>query len=215
MDFLPLRKQMVFEQLASRSISDERVLSAFLEVPREEFVPPQMRIYAYEDAPLSIGFGQTISQPYMCALMTELLHPRPEDKVLEIGTGSGYQSAILSRLVKEVYTIERIPELADRAKRVLKKLGYNNVRVKVGDGTLGWPEFAPYDKIIVTAGAPKIPEELLKQLKKGGRMVIPVGTRHSQVLKVISKFPDGRIIEEEDTRCIFVPLIGKDGWQGE
>ncbi len=213
MDFSRLRREMVRRQLASRGITNERVLKAFLEVPREEFVPPQMRIYAYEDGPLSIGYGQTISQPYMCALMTELLDPQPEDRVLEIGTGSGYQAAILSRLVKEVYTVERIPELAERAKKVLEKLGYDNVFVKVSDGTLGWPEFAPYDKIIVTAGAPKVPKGLLEQLKEGGRMVIPVGPRHAQVLKVISKLDDSSVVEEEDTPCIFVPLIGEDGWQ--
>ncbi len=213
MDFSRLRKNMVERQIANRGITNKRILSAFLEVPREEFVPPNMMRYAYEDGPVSIGFGQTISQPYMSALMIECLDPQPTDKVLEIGTGLGYQAAVLSRLSRVVYTVERIPGLAEQAKVILDKLGYNNVVVRVGDGTLGWPEFAPYDKIIVSAGAPSVPRRLLKQLKKGGRMVIPVGPRYSQVLKVISKLSDDEVVEKEETPCVFVPLIGEDGWQ--
>lgn len=213
MDSYKLRRDMVEGQIFNRGITNKRILSAFLEVPREEFVPCNMRRYAYKDGPVSIGFGQTISQPYMSALMIECLDPQPADKVLEIGTGLGYQAAVLSRLSRIIYTVERIPELAKQAKVILDKLGYDNVVVKVGDGTLGWSEFAPYDKIIVSAGAPTIPKRLLKQLKEGGRMVVPVGSRYSQVLKVISKLSNDKVVEKEETPCIFVPLIGEDGWQ--
>ncbi len=213
MDFSRLRRDMVEEQISNRGITNKRILSAFLEVPREEFVPSNMRRYAYKDGPVSIGFGQTISQPYMSALMIECLDPQPTDKILEIGTGLGYQSAVLSRLSRIIYTVERIPELAKQAKVILDKLGYDNVIVKVGDGTLGWSEFAPYDKIIVAAAAPNVPIRLLQQLKEGGRMVIPVGHRYSQILKIISKLSNGEVVEKEETPCIFVPLIGEDGWQ--
>ncbi len=213
MDFSRLRRDMVEEQISNRGITNKRILSAFLEVPREEFVPSNMRRYAYKDGPVSIGFGQTISQPYMSALMIECLDPQPTDKILEIGTGLGYQSAVLSRLSRIIYTVERIPELAEQAKVILDKLGYDNVVVKVGDGTLGWSEFAPYDKIIVAAAAPNVPIRLLQQLKEGGRMVIPVGHRYSQILKIILKLSNGEVVEKEETPCIFVPLIGEDGWQ--
>lgn len=212
-DFARLRKEMVQEQLLGRGIKDPRVIEAFLKVPRERFVPKRLQMYAYDDGPLSIGYGQTISQPYMVALMTELLDLDKRDKVLEIGTGSGYQTAILAELAGEVYSVERIPELAKRAREVLQDLGYANVRIRVGDGTLGWDTYAPYDKIIVTAGAPKVPAPLIEQLASGGRMVIPVGPRYHQILKVLEKTWDGDVVEKEDIPCIFVPLIGAEGWQ--
>ncbi len=212
-DFARLRKEMVQEQLLGRGIKDPRVIEAFLKVPRERFVPKRLQMYAYDDGPLSIGYGQTISQPYMVALMTELLDVDKRDKVLEIGTGSGYQTAILAELAGEVYSVERIPELAERAREVLQDLGYANVRIRVGDGTLGWDTYAPYDKIIVTAGAPKVPAPLIEQLASGGRMVIPVGPRYHQILKVLEKTWDGDVVEKEDIPCIFVPLIGAEGWQ--
>ncbi len=212
-DFARLRKEMVQEQLLGRGIKDPRVIEAFLKVPRERFVPKRLQMYAYDDGPLSIGYGQTISQPYMVALMTELLDVDKRDKVLEIGTGSGYQTAILAELAGKVYSVERIPELAERAREVLQDLGYANVRIRVGDGTLGWDTYAPYDKIIVTAGAPKVPAPLIEQLASGGRMVIPVGPRYHQILKVLEKTWDGDVVEKEDIPCIFVPLIGAEGWQ--
>ncbi len=212
-NFARLREKMVQEQLLERGIRDSRVIGAFLKVPREKFVPKKMQVYAYEDGPLSIGYGQTISQPYMVALMTELLGLDKRDKVLEIGTGSGYQTAILAELAGEVYSVERIPELAERAQEVLQDLGYANVKIRVGDGTLGWDTYAPYDRIIVTAGAPKVPLPLIEQLAPGGRMVIPVGPRYHQVLKVLEKTSDGEVVEKEDIPCVFVPLIGAEGWQ--
>lgn len=212
MDFEKLRKEMVEFQIQSRGISSPRVLEAMRKVERHLFVPEEYRQYAYEDHPVQIGYDQTISQPYMVALMTELLELKPTDKVLEIGTGSGYQTAILAELAEKVISIERIPELAKSAEERLKNLGYHNVQVICGDGTVGYPSEAPYDAILVTAGSPDVPETLKKQLKDGGRLVIPVGWRNLQVLLKITRNGDGYSIERH-TNCIFVPLIGKEGWR--
>jgi len=208
------RLRMVEGQLKGRGISDERVLQAMGKVPRHKFLPQDCQGAAYSDGPLPIGEGQTVSQPYMVGIMTQCLELRGEEKVLEIGTGSGYQSAVLMELARELYTIERIPSLAERAKNVLSELSYDRFHARVADGTKGWPEEAPFDGIIVTAGAPVIPETLINQLSEGGRMVIPVGSRFSQRLyKSIKKA--GKIIQEEDTMCVFVPLIGEYGWDKE
>lgn len=186
---------------------DPRVIRAMRSVPRHRFVPASLRAKAYLDQPLPIGHDQTISQPSLVALMTHLLRPRAGDVVLEVGTGSGYQAAILSRLVKKVHSIEILGPLAHQARRRLKGLGYDNVEVKHGDGYAGWPQFAPFDSIIVTAGAPHVPKPLLKQLKTGGRMVIPVGPAYStQQLKLIRKAADGGIQEEQVIPVQFVPL---------
>ena len=205
---------MVKKQLIPRGIKDKRVLAAFLQVPRERFIPEKVREDAYGDFPLSIGEGQTISQPYIAALMTQCLKLKGEEKVLEIGTGSGYQTAILALLSKEVYSVERIRTFVQKAKEILKKLNYNNVKIIVGNGTLGWEEFSPYDRIIVTAGAKDTPTPLIHQLKEGGIMVIPVGDAYSQELKVIKKKKKEINIQTVE-RCIFVPLIGKYGWRKE
>ncbi|MFA0757484.1 MAG: hypothetical protein KEFWMYNX_001739 [Candidatus Fervidibacter sp.] len=208
-----LRAEMVEHQLRRRGIRDERVLAAFLKVPRHKFVRPQDLWVAYEDYPLPIGYGQTISQPYIVALMTELLALKGDECVLEVGTGSGYQAAILAELAREVITIERIPELARRAQRVLTDLGYRNVTVLVGDGSLGAPDFAPFDAIIVTAAAPHPPKALLEQLKDGGRLVIPIGDRTLQeLIRFVRKGDEWQ--EEKHGPCLFVPLIGKNGWGG-
>lgn len=203
------RAEMVERQLRRRGISNERVLAAMALVPREEFVPPGLAGRAYEDGPLPIGYGQTISQPYMVALMTQLLDPQGGSRVLEVGCGSGYQAAVLAALGAEVFSVERVPELARQAAERLERLGYP-VRVRVGDGTLGWPEEAPFDGIIVTAGAPEVPPSLLAQLADGGRLVIPVGPGAVQELVVVT-----RRGEEFDRRgvcsCMFVPLVGKEG----
>ncbi len=202
---------MVEDQLRPRGIKDERVLEAMEKVPRHMFVDERQRGRAYDDCALPIGEGQTISQPYMVAVMTELLELEGGGKVLEIGTGSGYQTALLSMLASEVHTVERIPSIASKAETLLMDLGYSNVKIYAADGTIGLRGEAPFDGIIVTAGAPGIPEQYIKQLKPGGRLVIPVGTRHSQVLYQITKTPDG-IREAMSIPCVFVPLIGQDGW---
>ena len=210
-DFDRMRRRMIGEQLLARGISDVMVLSAFENVPRHAFVGDEFLKTSYGDHPLPIGNDQTISQPYMVALMTQCLGLRGGERMLEIGTGSGYQSAILSRIAKEVFSIERMPELAAGARKRLASLGYSNCSVTVGDGTLGLPEFAPYDGIIVTAGAPDIPKALVSQLKEGGRFVIPVGSEYSQVLTVVEKCGES-IKKREVCECVFVPLVGKDGW---
>lgn len=212
-DSVLARQTMVEEQLKGRGIKDQRVLDAFLEVPRHKFVEEYMKYKAYDDYPLSIGYGQTISQPYMVAIMTETLSPKPGETILEIGTGSGYQAAILSRLCSAVYTIERISALASRARKLLDELGYFNVHISVGDGTMGLPQHAPYDGIIVTAGAPHVPEALMAQLNEDGRLVIPIGDQSIQDLKRITKTKDG-VKEESMGGCRFVKLIGKNGWSG-
>ncbi len=182
-EYVKLRKWMVQSQIVVRGVKDEAVISALLKVPRHEFVPFYLRAVAYQDRPLPIGHGQTISQPYIVALMTALARVKKDDKVLEIGTGSGYQAAILAELAKEVYTIEILKPLADKASERLKKLGYKNIHVKCGDGYKGWPEAAPFDTIIVTAAPDRMPDELVKELKIGGRIIVPVGTFY-QELKV-------------------------------
>ncbi len=206
------RHRMVEHQIRKRGVRNARVLAAMEKVPRHEFVPPSAHHHAYEDSPLSIGKGQTISQPYMVALMTECAGPKPEDRVLEVGTGSGYQTAILAELALEVYSIERIPELAERARALLCRLGYANVTIRTGDGSEGWSEKAPFDVIIVTAGAPEIPDPLVEQLEDGGRMVIPIGSSQHQTLYTVTR-ERNRIRKEEGTGCVFVPLIGAFGWE--
>lgn len=205
---------MVEEQLRARGIKDERVLAAMESVPRHLFVDAHLQDRAYDDSALPIGEGQTISQPYMVALMTELLALKGDEKVLEVGTGSGYQAAILSRLASDIFSLERIGVLASRAQRILKETNCNNVNVIVSDGTTGLPEHAPFDGIIVTAAAPHIPQGYIEQLRINGRLVIPMGSRLSQTLYVITKTPSG-LLSTASTPCIFVPLIGKDGWESE
>lgn len=205
---------MVRTQLIPRGIKNERVLDAMRKVPRHLFIEGPMQQRAYDDMALSIGEGQTISQPYMVAVMTELLELKGREKVLEIGTGSGYQAAILAELAGEVYTVERVAALACRAEERFHSLGYKNIRIKIGDGTLGWPENSPFDRMIITAGTPKIPEPLIGQLSKEGIIVAPVGDRFSQQLLKIKKSEEN-ILEEFHTPCVFVPLIGKYGWHEE
>ena len=203
---------MVELQIAGRGVSDKYVLVAMRSVPRHEFVLPEHIGEAYADYPLPIGHGQTISQPYIVALMTELLGVEPENHVLEIGAGSGYQAAVLARLADHVTSIERIPELATRAKETFERLGIVNVDVVTGDGTLGWPDGGPYDRIMVTAAAPHVPDSLTMQLAEGGRMVIPVGSEHVQELQIVIK-KKGKILTQQSVGCRFVKLIGEDGWQ--
>jgi protein-L-isoaspartate(D-aspartate) O-methyltransferase len=204
---------MVRDQLERRGIRSQRVLNVMAEVPRERFLPPRDRARAYHDGAMSIGCGQTISQPYIIALMTEALRLTGEERVLEVGTGSGYQTAILAELAAQVYTIERISELSERAREVLcEEMGYTNVSFRVGDGTLGWPQEAPFDRCIVTAGAPHRPDTLLEQVAACGEVVVPVGSRYRQTLTRYRREPDGRITEEELCDCVFVQLIGEEGW---
>jgi len=205
------RRQMVDHQIARRGIHDKRVLEAMRAVPRHEFVDPSQHAEAYADYPLPIGYGQTISQPYIVALMTELLEVLPEHHVLEIGGGSGYQAAVLSCLAARVTTVERIPQLAERARETLQRLGFSNVNVVTADGTLGWPVEAPFDRIIVTAAAPEMPKTLTEQLDDDGRMVIPVGGEVVQDLIIVKK-SGGRLISEQSIGCRFVHLIGEQGW---
>lgn len=205
------RQQMVERQLAARGIRDRRVLEAMGKIPRHRFVGEDLHPMAYDDRALPIDLDQTISQPYMVALMTEALELSQDDKVLEIGTGSGYQAAVLAEICSEVYTIEKYPELLKKATALLRELGYRNVIARAGDGTLGWPEHQPYDAIVVTAGAPHVPGTLLDQLADGGRLLIPVGDRFIQELKKLTK-KDGRISEERLIGCQFVPLRGEEGW---
>lgn len=211
-EYADVREWMVREQIESRGIRDERVLVAMRTVPRHLFVPGHVIGTAYRDSPLPIGQGQTISQPYIVALMTELLELMETDRVLEIGTGSGYQAAILSRLAAKVITIERLPSLARETKRLLAELGYDNVRVEIGDGSLGWPDQTPYDAIIVTAAAPEMPEPLSEQLADGGRLLAPVGPRWTQRLVRVRREGD-QFHTEELIGVAFVPLIGEHGWQ--
>lgn len=211
-DFEALRNMMVESQLIPRGIKDKRVLDAMRKVPRHIFISTYLQDKAYNDSALPIGEGQTISQPYMVAIMTELLELKGNEKVLEIGTGSGYQAAILAELAKEVFTIERIETLAKNAEERLLLLGYKNVHVKADDGTSGWEEKAPFDRILITAGAPHVPKPLIDQLADNGTIIIPVGDRLVQRLLIIKK-SDGKLIEEYHVPCVFVPLIGEYGWE--
>jgi len=211
-DFTQARHLMVEHQIRARGVSNERVLAAMREVPRHLFVPDDLRDAAYGDHPLPIGEGQTISQPYIVAAMTELLSPEPGDRILEIGTGSGYQAALLGRIVREVWSVERIASVAAQAERNLESAGATNVRVVVGDGTLGLAEHAPYDGIIVTAAAPSIPEPLFDQLADGGILVAPVGSRHLQDLVCCTRRGD-TIVQRSWGGVVFVPLIGAHGWE--
>jgi protein-L-isoaspartate(D-aspartate) O-methyltransferase len=204
---------MVERQIEARGVRNPRVLAAMREVPRHLFIPPPYDRSAYEDSPLPIGNGQTISQPYIVALMTELLKPEPNDIVLEIGTGCGYQSAVLANLVKKVTSIERIPAVADLARSNLTALGFSNIEIITTDGTLGYPENAPYNGIIITAATPSVPKPLLEQLAENGRLVAPVGGREVQELVVLSNHK-GIISQELHGGVRFVPLIGEHGWEG-
>lgn len=206
------RQRMVSEQLRRRDIIDPAVLAAFSTVPREAFVAPESERWAYDDAPLSIGHGQTISQPYVVAMTVQALRLTGREKVLEIGTGSGYAAAILGLLAREVHTVERIPELARTAAERLARLGFSNVHVHQGDGTLGWPEAAPYDAIAVAAGAPRPPPSLLQQLAIGGRMVLPHGDALNQRLVRITRKGPEEYVEENLGDVRFVPLLGAEGW---
>ena len=203
---------MVEDQLRTRGIRDERVLAAMGKVQRHLFVSENLQDRAYDDSALPIGEGQTISQPYMVALMTELLELKGHEKVLEIGTGSGYQAAVLSLLASEVFSVERVELLALGARRLMEKLEYSNVRIIVSDGTAGLPQESPFDGIIVAAGAPEIPQQYIDQLEDNGRLVIPVGSRYSQILYSIRKTVEG-IKTSFSTACVFVPLIGESGWK--
>jgi protein-L-isoaspartate(D-aspartate) O-methyltransferase len=212
-DFAALRRQMVNTQLAARGIRDPDVIEAMSTVPREVFVPIDRIEFAYADSPLPIGQGQTISQPYIVALMTEALELSPDDRALEVGTGSGYAAAVLSRVAYEVYTVERHPRLARAAESQFQRLGYDNIRVRVGDGTLGWAEYAPYDAIVVTAGGPEIPAPLQEQLAVGGRLVIPVGASPDMQQLVRVRRTSREDCRQENLGGVrFVPLVGEAGW---
>ncbi len=206
-DFKAMREKMVETQIKARGVKDPRVLSALRKVERHRFVPEEYLNSAYSDQPLPIGEGQTISQPYIVALMTELLELKGDEKVLEIGTGSGYQAAILAELAKEVYSIEIIESLASMAKNRLLELGYQNIKVKAGDGYLGWTEVAPFDAIIITAAPDHIPKPLINQLKEGGRMVVPVGTYTQELKKIVKR--SGKIETTDVIPVVFVPMTGE------
>lgn len=209
--FASQREQMVAGQIARRGILDPRLLAVLREIPRHLFVPANQQQWAYEDGPLSIGLGQTISQPYIVALMTNLCQLEGGETVLEIGTGSGYQAAILGKMAGTVHTMERHMELAARARQVLDELEIHNVHIHLGDGSTGWAEAAPYHAIVVTAAAPRLPPTLLEQLAPNGRLVIPVGSRFSQTLQVWIRLQD-RFLYEDIIPVVFVPLLGKNGW---
>ncbi len=211
-DMAEARAFMVETQIAARGVRDPMVLAAMSKVPRHRFVPPSLRGDSYADAPLPIGNGQTISQPYIVAMMTEALDLRGGEKILEIGTGSGYQTAILAELSRTVCTVERIRPLMEKARALLEKQGYTNILFRTNDGTLGWRDFEPYDAIMVTAGAPKIPEPLLRQLAEGGRMVIPVGNRFGQDLIKVTRVKN-TYREQNLGGCRFVDLVGAHGWE--
>jgi protein-L-isoaspartate(D-aspartate) O-methyltransferase len=214
MDYTLLRKRMVEDQLIPRGIKNQRVLDAFYKVQRHRFVPEEIRNSAYSDFPVPIGRGQTISQPYIVALMTEYLDLSGQEKVLEIGTGSGYQTAILAELTKEIYSIERFEELSKNAWAILNEFGYTNVSLKVDDGTLGWPESAPFDRIIITAASPRIPLPLTEQLKENGKFILPLGENTTQILTLVEK-KNNKFEYTNLCGCVFVPLVGKYGWRKE
>jgi protein-L-isoaspartate(D-aspartate) O-methyltransferase len=211
-DYDKERNRMVEDQIVARGVQDPRVLAAMRKVPRHEFMPEALRDRAYGDHAMPIGESQTISQPYIVAVMTELLELKASDRVLEIGTGSGYQAAVLAELCEKVFTVERVKHLADKARATLDRLGYRGIAMKVFDGTYGWKDMGPFDAIIVTAASPDIPGPLVEQLKEGGRMVVPVGERYSQVLMKVVKTASG-VLRSVGIPCIFVPLIGNHGWK--
>lgn len=211
-DFEAKRAWMVTHQIEGRGVSDSRVLAVMRKIPRHLFVAPESQAVAYADSPIRIGMGQTLSQPYVVGLMSELLQVGEDHKVLEVGTGSGYQAAILAELAAEVHTIERHPELATEAEARLAGLGYTNVFVHTGDGSLGYLPAAPYDRILITAASPSVPPALKEQLAEGGRMVIPVGSRHSQVLEVWDR-QGAEFSASRQIPVVFVPLIGQEGWK--
>ncbi len=210
-EFAQQRSRMVEEQLRGRVIRDERVLAAMNRVARESFVSTEYAWEAYADRPIPIGAGQTVSQPFMVAAMVEALEVQPADRVLEVGTGTGYEAAVLSELAAQVWTIERHAELAEKARGILMNLGYANVHVVFGDGSKGLPDEAPFDKIVVAAGAPQVPPSLIVQLAEGGTMVVPVGSRANQQLQVARKI-GGEMAVSRQILCCFVPLIGSEGW---
>lgn len=212
MDYAIARRRMVDRHVKERGVTDPRVLDAMCQVPRHLFVEEAFRNQAYGDYPLPIGFKQTISQPYMVAAMTEALQLGGDESVLEVGTGSGYQTAVLSLLARQVYSVERIGGLARQSRRLLDQLGCRHINIRVTDGTTGWSDMAPFDAILVTAGAPDIPQEYLQQLAVGGRLVIPVGDRHSQMLTRITQIEPGRFAKKTLFECRFVPLVGQRGW---
>lgn len=214
-DYTISRRRMVEEQIIGRGVTDPRVIDAMLKVPRHKFVEEALAGKSYQDAPLPIGEKQTISQPYMVAVMSEALMLDGSETVLEVGTGSGYQAAVLALLAERVFSLERIPALARRARKALDSSGFSKVNIRLADGSVGWQDKAPFDGIIVTAGAPKVPQEYLDQLSIDGRLVIPVGDRDSQVLMRITKVRDDDYKEEKMLGCRFVPLIGNQGWKQE
>jgi protein-L-isoaspartate(D-aspartate) O-methyltransferase len=215
MDYVIARRRMIEQQVKRRGVTDALTLAALLEVPRQRFVDPGLADQAYSDFPLPIGHKQTISQPFIVAYMTAALQLQGGERVLEIGTGSGYQAGILSRIARQVYSVERISDLARNARRALDGIGAYNVHIRVSDGTFGWEDEAPFDAIITTAGAPHVPDSLRRQLAIGGRLVIPVGDRAVQVLHRITRRSEQRFDDEPLLDCRFVPLIGEHGWSGE
>lgn len=214
LDYRVARKRMVEEQLIAGGVCNKRVLEVMGEIPRHLFVEKGLEDQAYLDRPMTIGSGQTISQPFIVGVMTQALELKGDERVLEVGTGSGYQAAVLAALTKKVYTIERIHSLSVRGRKILYRLGMNNIAFKIGDGTLGWPEEAPFDAILVTAAGPEIPAALKSQLKEGGRLVIPVGASESQKLCLVTRAGD-QFTTTVLSECRFVKLIGKEGWSGE
>lgn len=213
-DYSIARRRMVDRHIRARGVTDPRVIDAMLKVPRHKFVEEALASQAYSDYPLPIGERQTISQPFIVAAMSEALQLTGDEKVLEVGTGSGYQAAVLALLADHVFSLERIPSLARRARQVLDQNGYSKVNIRVTDGTYGWEDEAPFDAIVVTAGAPEIPATYLKQLAVGGRLVIPVGDRNSQILKRVTRLSSGDLRTERLMDCRFVPLVGDKGWEG-
>lgn len=209
--YQPLLEEMISDQLIDRGITDDKIIEAFRSNPRHFFVPRKSREEAYADRPLPIESGQTISQPYIVALMTETLAPSSDDSVLEIGTGSGFQTAILASLAGKVFTVEKKEILLEKAKEVHGKLGLKNIRYREGDGTKGWEEYSPFDRILGTGSVPEIPEPFIDQLDDGGRMVLPVGGRRQQRLTLLKK-TEGETTRQESSYCSFLPLIGKNGW---
>ena len=214
-DYTISRRRMVEDQVIDRGVTDPRVIDAMLKVPRHKFVEEALAGKSYQDAPLPIGEKQTISQPYMVAAMSEALMLDGSETVLEVGTGSGYQAAVLVLLADRVFSLERIPSLARRARKVLDSNGFSKVNIRLADGTVGWQAMSPFDGIIVTAGAPKVPQEYLNQLSVGGRLIIPVGDRESQILMRITRVGESDYEEEKMLGCRFVPLIGNQGWKQE